>query len=169
MFAPIRQFLFSKPSIKEYPLYCTAEAYTNRSNNELIVEFFIINRSKDDLQRQRLIELLQDFNPDPSTPISPDIMLKFNPETFGGGKLGTLNKEEDFNRGKGYIVPKVNPQKNTVTITINSIVERAIMKVSIPVVDIPDLQDRDIKRTTRGAIPFNFRDYEEGCYSKGIP
>ncbi len=164
-FPPIRNFFFPN-EIKEYPLFCIAEAYVKQPDHKLIVEFFIINRTEEILSRQRLIELLQDYNPDPSTPVSPDIELRFNQRQHGG-KLGKPYLEEDFNDKKGDV--RLDTQQlNVVNITIDKIVERAIMKVSIPIIDIPELAEvaEDIDRTTKVAIPFNYRDYEEGCYKR---
>jgi hypothetical protein len=151
MFKPVRQWLFPPEDIREYPLICTAEPVIDTANNELIVEFFIINRSKDEYSREDLSQFLVTRNPDPGVTISPDIELKYwrIVDDKPLGRIGKPYLEADFNRGKGEVNAVVDEKENTVRIRMDHINRRAIIKVSIPIFDLPGLEGMDVQRTNK--------------------
>jgi hypothetical protein len=159
----VRDWLFPPEVIQEYPLFCTAEPYINISNHQLIVDFFIINKTKNGYSRQNLVQILHQLNPDPNLSLSPDIELKYLLP------LGTMMQpylEPDFNDGKGNIVPTLDENSKTIKIRVNDIKPRAIVKVSIPIAGLPEQESSNIRRTRKDKIPLAYDDYEEGCYKR---
>ncbi len=168
MFKPVRHWLFPPETIAAYPLLCTAEPFAKPGSGVLHVEFFIINRTRDTYSREDLARFLATHNPDPSVTPSPDITLTYWRLVDGRpvGRIGRPSLDRDFNYGKGEVSAVVDEKLNRVKISVGHINPRAIIKVSIPIHDLPDLADMDIRRTDKAMIPLEFHDYEQGCYGR---
>jgi hypothetical protein len=166
LFKPVRTFLFPSPEVKEYPLHCTAEPYLDPSGKRLLVDFFIINRTGKDYSREDLESILRANNPDPSAALSPDIVLKYS-NLVNGRPIGSIEEvleDADFNRDKGEIV--LDHRADLASLRINSIAERAVMKVTLRIVGLPDLQNSGVSRMAKNLVPVDFRPYEAGCYTR---
>jgi len=164
LFKPvILEFFSDKPKIEEYPLLCATEAYRNPADGkQLIVDFFIINRgTNEDYTQEKLREKLKTLNPNSNISLSPDIVLKYKPGT--PGLVAEAYDDEPFNDDKGKL--HVTYDDKSVKIVVKHIDARAILKATI-VVDGMLRGDRQITKSARNVIPFNFREYEEACYQK---
>ena len=164
IFRPVRGFFFPSETT-EYPLYCTAETYVrdDSSGPTLVVDFFIINRTGDEVTRDKLQQGLMERNPDPGTTASPDIQLKYTRQI---GTIGRVDLDQDFNAGKGELALKNSG--TDVRIVPTYFQPRAIMKVSIVVVDLPRSSLVGVTRTSQQAL-LDFpaiEDYQRACYSR---
>lgn len=168
MFKPVRHWLFPPETIAAYPLLCTAEPFAEPGSDVLRVEFFIINRTRDEYSREDLVRFLATHNPDPGATLSPDIALTYWRLVDGRpvGRIGQPYLDKGFNYGKGEVSAVVNEKKNLVNISVGHINPRAIIKISIPIFDLPGLADMDIRRTNKAMIPLEFHAYEQGCYGR---
>lgn len=166
LFKPVRTFLFPSPEVKEYPLHCTAEPYLDPSGQFLLVDFFIINRTGKEYSREDLENILRANNPDPSIVMSPDIVLKYSNLVNGRpiGRIEEVLENSDFNHDKGEIV--LNHRADLASLRINSIAERAVIKVTLKIAGLPDLQNAGVSRMAKNLVPVNFRPYEAGCYTR---
>jgi hypothetical protein len=166
LFKPVRAFLFPSPDVKEYPLYCTAEPYLGPSGKDLLVDFFIINRTNDEYSREQLSSILQSGNRDPDVVLSPDISLKYSRRIDGRpvGKVEEVLLDRDFNLNKGELA--IDRRDDSVSIKINRVGERAVMKVTIRVTGLPDLENSAVTRMAKGLVPLDFRRYQDGCYTR---
>ena len=166
LFKPVRTFLFPSPEVKEYPLDCTAEPYLDPSGKLLLVDFFIVNRTGKEYSREDLENILRVNNPDPSTALSPDIVLEYS-NLVNGRPIGSIEgvlEDADFNRDKGEIV--LDHRADLVSLRINRIAERAVMTVTLRVAGLPDLQNSGVSRMAKNLVPVDFRAYEAGCYTR---
>lgn len=162
-FEPVRSMLFPSKEIEEYPLFCTAEAYKDSSNEKLIVDYYVINRTGEEYTREKLSALLKTLNPEPDRSLSPDIELKYSRSV---GQIDTAYADRNFNDIKGDLKVEIDRNQRTkvVMIRINSIAPRAILKATIVVSGLPGFEKLEIHRTTEAAIPFNISDYKKKCY-----
>lgn len=161
-FKPIRLFLFPPEAIPDYPLYCTAEAYdlTDKLSSTLGVDFFIINRTGEEYNRQALEDFLRKHRPDEPN-LSPVIDLNY----YRSGKMYHDDRDKEFNADKGEVRVKITPEGTGLQIVPDLVKPRAVLKISIVVTGLPPLGK--VTRATRGAVPFEDLDkYQEGCYSR---
>jgi hypothetical protein len=166
-FERVRELFFPPREIPGYPLISRAEPYLSDSGDELIIDYFIINRSEDSHTRETLQNFLSQNNPNSQKDLSPDIKLKYT-RLIGNTRIGRIESvyaDTNFNDNKGNLTPIINGESNTVEIRINKIEGYAILKVIILIADLPDL-GRKIDRTAYKAAPFNFEDYRDACYSR---
>ncbi len=167
-FAPVRHLLFPPSVIKEYPLICTAEPYVLDESGTLGVDLFIINRTGKEYSREDLFLFLESNKRDPESELSPDIELKYSRRADGDfiGRVENVHEDKEFNRGKGNLEYFFDEERNSIHVRLNEIKARAVMKVTIIVVELPDLDPKYITRMTKIAIPFDYRDYEASCYTR---
>jgi hypothetical protein len=160
---PVRNFLFG--GLPDYPIYCVAEPYQNSIDpTKLFIDFFIINRTPSEYTSESLMAIVRTRHADTA---SPDINLIYWRKTLKGyvGKVDSATPDRDFNSGKGDIQSKV--EGNDVRILIDHIKARAVLKVTIVVVDLPGLEGgAPILRTAKGAVPFHIEKYETACYNR---
>jgi hypothetical protein len=154
---PFYNLVFPGDVIREYPLICRAEPYLTDSG-EFAVDFFIINRYDDDFTREKLVTFLKSQTRDSSTSPSPEIQLDF---TQGFGRIASATEDGHFNSGKGEL--RVSANERRVTIDVQQIAARALMKV---VIIVKDVAGKPINRMTGAAVPLNFRPYLDACYSR---
>lgn len=146
------------PKIREYPLFCTAEAYNGKAPTELHIEVFIVNRTEEDYTRDRLAELLKVFKPE--QPPSPD--LTFTLSRKGERvRIETVENDLSFNDGKGEL--DYEKEARRVRVRITRIESRAILRLNITVVDLPLLGQ--VTRSAKASVPFKER-YDDGCYTR---
>lgn len=163
---PVRSFFFPPQPAGNYPLQCTAEPYLDASGEVLLVDFFIMNRTDTEYSRDDLKTILRTANPDPESGWSPDIRLSYT-RLVDGKPLGEVARalaDQEFNGGKGDL--QVSAAADSVSIKVNRIARRAIMRVTIGVAGVPDLRDSAVVRTAKGMVPFDFQRYEDSCYSR---
>ncbi len=166
LFKPIRTFLFPSQEVKEYPLYCTAEPYLEPSGKDLLVDFFIINRTNEEYSREKLDSILRSGSHDSDIVLSPDIRLKYSRRVDGHpiGKVEEALLDKEFNLNKGEL--DIDRRDDLVSIKVNRVAERAVMKVTIRVTGLPDLQNSAVTRMAKGLVPLDFRRYQDGCYTR---
>ncbi len=162
-FAPVRAWLFPPERIGDYPLISTAEPHVAKEGKKLIVDFFIINRTKDAYTREQLARLLQSRNTGSGSKPSPDIALKYWRKE---GKIENVFLEQEFNDQKGQLDIAFQPGSDTVSIKIVDIAERAVMKVSIVIVGLPEIEHGTVTRMTKSAVPLLYEDYQDACYTR---
>lgn len=163
-FSPVRAWLFSS-NIKEYPLLCTAEPYADAEHKGLLfVDFFIINKDGNEYSRQDLLSLLRNADSDTSVSRSPDIALHYS-RSFG--KIERVDMNDNFNESKGRVTAKVvDPMKNAISIKIEEISARAVIKITIIISGLPSITPEGIKRVAKGVVPFDIEQYHGRCYTQ---
>lgn len=159
-FTPVRSFLFG--GLQDYPIYCVAEPYRHRMNpTTLIIDFFVINRTSSEYTAENLMTFLRTRHAEGA---SPDIDLIYRRTGKRGdiGRVFSVTIDPDFNSGKGDIRGEFTG--NDVRIRIDHIEARAVMKVTIVVANLPNLEG--ISRTAKGAVPFDIDKYEIACHNR---
>jgi hypothetical protein len=166
-FSPVRSFLFPD-GLPDYPIYCVAEPFQSATDPKTLnIDFFIINRTPDEYTRESLMAILKTRYADRSADVSPDINLFYDRKAMGEniGEVEAATLDPDFNLGKGNIHPEVIG--NDVRIRIDDIESRAVMKVTIVVVGLPDLEGGEpMLRTAKGAVPFDIERYQAACHDR---
>ena len=162
-FKPLIFDLFRGPVIAEYPLICTAEPYKGANEKEMKIDFFVINRTDDSYTREDLISKLKALNPEPDRALSPDVKLDLAEE----GEIHVA-ADEDFNKGKGELRVLYDPEIRRITVAVDRIEARAILKVVIRVSKLRFVS-RHLTRGTKAEafrILTNYDEYQDSCYSK---
>ncbi len=162
-FKPLIFKLFRSPKIPEYPLFCTAEPYRDDTANQMKIDFFIINRTDKSRTRQQLVGDLKALNPSTDRVLSPDIKLKVAKE----GEIHVA-ADEDFNRGKGRLRVLYAPKTRKITIVVERIEPRALLKVAMRVSKLRFVS-RNLDRGTKGEVVRilrNYEQYQDGCYTQ---
>ena len=162
-FKPLIFDLFRGPDIPEYPLICTAEPYRSASEKEMKIDFFVINRTDESYTREDLISELKALNPEPDRALSPDIELELTEE----GEIHATT-DRDFNNGKGELRVLYDPEIRRITIAVDRIEPRAILKAIIRVSKLRFVSQH-LTRGTKGEalrILTNYEQYQDSCYSK---
>jgi hypothetical protein len=160
-FAPVRTWFFPPKIIRDYPLISTAEPHVSNADNKLIVDFFIINRTDHAYTRDELAGFLRSNNPDAHSRSSPDIELKYWRNV---GKIEEVYVDKEFNDQKGILDIDFQKGSDKIVIKVVNIKERAVMKVSILIVGLPELKYTSISRMSKDAVPFLYEDYQDACY-----
>ena len=165
LFKPVRSFFFPS-EVKEYPLHCTAEPYVDASREFLLVDFFIINHTNNEHTSDELNSFLETHNSNPDAHLSPDITLKYSRMLNGRplGRFETVVVDDDFNRDKGELA--VDKKADQLSISVKRIASWAVMKVTIRVAGLPDLDSAHFSRMAKVKVPFDFQEYQDGCYSR---
>jgi hypothetical protein len=162
-FKPLILDLFRSPDIPEYPLICTAEPHKGANEKEMKIDFFVINRTGDSYSREDLISELKALNPEPDRTLSPDIKLELTDE----GEIHATT-DEDFNQGKGELRVLHDPETRRLTVIVDRIERRAILKAVIRVSKLRFVSQH-LTRGTKGEvlrILTNYEQYQDRCYSK---
>lgn len=157
-FAPVRHWLFAR-DVATYPLICTADPVAG-PNGRRIVEFYIINRSRDNFSGEQLQQALDTALTGSGATASATIRLPFDGTV---GRIERVVADEAFNRGKGELVAAIDGQ--SVRIRIGEIHGGAILRVFIVVAGLPDIGP--IPRDAKIAVPFNYLAMQESCYTRG--
>jgi hypothetical protein len=154
-----RNLVFPPEVAKDYPLICRAEPYVAGSG-ELAVDFFIINRSANEFARDDLARFLRGQPTDSSRAPTPSIGLIYWREQ---GKIAAAESDREFNMGKGDLNVSVASDGRKVTIEVQRIVGRAVMKV---VIETSGLDLKPVNRMSPVAVPFQFQQYQDACYGR---
>jgi hypothetical protein len=162
-FKPLIFAFFRGSDIPEYPLICTAEPYRGVVEKEMMIDFFVINRIGESRTREQLIVDLKALNPEPDRTLSPDIELEVAKEVEIHATA-----DEDFNKGKGKLRVLYAPETQRITIIVDEIEPRAILKAVIRASKLPFVS-QDLNRGAKGQalrILRNYQEYQDSCYSK---
>lgn len=131
-------------SREEYPVYCVPEPVPNKLNNELMdVELFIINRTVEPLNIQKLTELLKDKASNQGVPAeSADIVLRAKKAV----EIQNVIEDAEFNQDKGKIevLPPVS-EGGEWRVKVIEMRASAILKVRI-------LTTRQLEHAKRGGM-----------------
>ena len=148
----------AKAQVSEYPLICIAEPYrVDSSDTEMNIDFFVINNSGNTYDRDQLSAVLSTFNKEPSRSLSPDIVLKVDqPGLF------KVQRDIDFNAGKGVLVITENPQDREIKVVVKKVEAHAILKFTI-IMTRMNFVSSMINRSTKVGVPID-DSYLEGCY-----
>jgi hypothetical protein len=163
-FAPVRNFLFPPDGDPGYPVYCIAEPYRSpvEEPGKLRVDFFIINRTSEDLTHDDLEYRLRSGQVPPDDTRSPDVTLRLNRIVGWFEKPST---EDDFNHGKGELT--VHIEKDKVRIGIQYLKSRAIMKVTMVVAGLPEIETGgSVSRVDKGSLPFEYEKFQMACHDR---
>lgn len=165
-FRPVRAFLFPPRVVTEYPLICTAEPYLDQAKKQVLVDFFIVNRTGNLYSREELSALLHAHSQDQTAQPSPDIHLRHARYVDGKpiGRIENVLLDKEFNRGKGAL--RIDRDGDFLSILVDSIEQRAIMKVTF-VLEPFNVDPSVVLRTAKVIVPFDFRQYEDACYTRG--
>jgi len=146
-FKPPLYRLFRAPE-KDYPIYCIAEPFKD-ANGFMAVDVFIINREAERFTRESLEHLLIDESNQ-----GPDLELRWR-RGFKG-RIVEIDKNEEFNKGKGRIHP-VRPTDGDTTwrIEIDELEGKALVKVVVRTDH--DHHDMAVQRTHGWKIPFEIQ------------
>ena len=166
LFRPALQWLFRPDTIEQYPLICFAEPYSkpDADSHELLVDFFIVNPTEKPYSRDALQEKLLLFNPDHDRVYTPDLKLTVTNKARIRDVV-VPNEETGFNYGKGEISANPSDDKRSVKITINSIVEHALLKVTMDFVGVL-IPPGPVLRSSSVLVPFKFKELQERCYQR---
>ena len=156
-FQPVRSFLF--PVDSGYPLWCTAEAYARANDSDLHAEIYVVNRTDEELTKDKLLERLEEHAAGSNT--SPDITSAFMRQQ---GTIAQASSDLDFNRDKGTLT--VTHRERSVTIGIDQIQPHAILRVTVVVTGLPERPGVEVTRGMPSAIPFDISPYQLACYSR---
>jgi hypothetical protein len=162
-FAPVRSWLFPAETIRDYPLISTAEPSVSKADNRLIVEFFVINRTDHPYTREELVRFLHSNNPDARSKPSPDIELAYWRKV---GKIEDVFVDKEFNDQKGTLDVVFQPGSDRIVIKVVNIKARAVMKVSVVIVGLPEVGSASISRMAKDAVPLLYEDYQDACYMR---
>jgi hypothetical protein len=156
-FAPVRQWLFGQ-EVGSYPLICTADPVA-APDGRRIVEFYLVNRSRDNFSGEELQRRLDETLRGSGTKASATITLPFNSEI---GRIERVYGDDAFNEGKGELVPRIDGRQ--VRIGVGQIHGGAIMRIFIVLADMPDIGP--IPRDAKIGVPFDYLDMQEACYTR---
>jgi len=151
LFAPVRQFLFDHRV--PYPIYCTAESYSTSADSAR-TEIVLINTTSVELSRSDLENALESAE----VTASPDLQFVYTREI---GTIVSAEPDAPFNQGKGEVTVRRDGQ--TVEISPHRLTPRAIIRVNIDVIGLPD--DK-LTRAAHDFVPFRVATYEEACYTR---
>ena len=144
---PIYNAFKPKPKVKNYPLYCIAEPYSN-DKGFLIADLFIINLKADEsFDEEELKSIIMESDPDRN--IRPYIEITSIRDVV---KIRDIKPDNQFNESKGRLeitAPK-NNDKNWI-IRVKEISRKAILKLII----VTDYKDKSFTRDAKGALPFD--------------
>jgi len=157
-FAPVRHWLLP-PKDRDYPLFCTAEQVADLSTARMIVRFYIVNRADEPLTDETLGARLAEIDRRTGGQSTPVITLRLWRED---GKIVAPSADRDFNGDKGEVM--VRPIARGTAISIRRIEPRAILRVTIPVAELPDLRPTPL--SARAGIPLSVSDYADACYGR---
>ncbi|UCD58465.1 MAG: hypothetical protein JSV16_04955 [Candidatus Hydrogenedentota bacterium] len=127
------------------------------------IDFFVINRTDESYTREDLITELKALNPEPDRALSPDIELELTEE----GEIHATT-DGDFNNGKGELRVLYDPETRRITVAVDRIEPRAILKAVIRVSKLRFVSQH-LTRGTKGEalrILTNYEQYQDSCYSK---
>jgi hypothetical protein len=80
------------------------------------------------------------------------------------GYIERIVIDREFNPAdKGELVAELD--KNDVSIKVQRIREWAVMKATISIGGLPMLEV-PVSRMAKGSVPFDFEQYQSGCYSR---
>jgi hypothetical protein len=166
-FRPVRAMLFPPEEIKEYPLICSAEAYKDPNKAQLIVDFYVINRTGEELTGEKLHTLLETLNLDPHRNPSPDIELEYSRRV---GEIVSAKEDRKFNDTKGRLIVEtyLDQEPKLVSVAVDYITPRALLKARIVISGLPELENKDLEihRSSMAAIPFNVSEYMMNCFKQ---
>jgi hypothetical protein len=155
-FAPVRQWLVPSKD-RDYPLFCTAEQVADLAGKRMLVRFYIVNRTDETLTDAKLGARLAEIDQRTGARSTAAITLKLWRDD---GQIVGAGPDRDFNGDKGDLA--ILPIARGVAVTVRRIEPRAILRVTIPIAGLPDLQAEPL--SARGVIPLNIGDYAEACY-----
>jgi hypothetical protein len=154
---PVRRFLF--PIDAAYPLWCTAEAYATNSDSDLHLDIYVINRTDEDLNKDKLRERLEDRLP--GSDASPDITAEF---TSDRGRIANAVADSEFNRDKGSLAVKHTDR--TLTIGVDQIQPYAILRATAVVSGLPEHPGTEVTRGMPSRVPVDMSGYQRACYAR---
>jgi len=157
-FAPVRHWLFAQ-DVATYPLICTADPVAG-PNGRRIVEFYIINRSRDNFSGEQLQQALDTALRGSGSSASAAITLPLEDQA---GRIERVVADEAFNRGKGELRARIDGQ--SVRIDVGEIHGGAILRVLVVVAGLPDVGP--VSRDAKLAVPFDYLGMQESCYTRG--
>jgi hypothetical protein len=157
-FEPVRQWLFPAKD-KSYPLFCTAEQEADMATGRMMVRFYIVNRTGEEFTDETLKERLAAIDRRTGGRSTPLVTLT---RWRNEGRVESAQADRVFNGDKGEI--SVRPVGSGVAIRVSHIMPRAILRVTIPVAGLPDLQPEPL--SARAIIPLNVSDYVDACYGR---
>ena len=154
----MRKWLFSAETAP-YPLVCTADPVA-APDGRRIVEFYILNRSREDHSGDQLQQSLNEALRGSGSSPSAAIVLNL---TGGEGRIEGAVPDAEFNRGKGELTASVEGE--TVRIRIGRINGGSLLRVNIVLAGMADIGP--ISRDAKVAVPFDYQDIQEACYTRG--
>lgn len=156
-FTPVRRWLFAG-EVASYPLLCTADPVAGPGGRR-IVEFYVINRSPENFSQQQLQQLLDTSLEGTGAAASASIVLPFDSEI---GRIERAFADDAFNRDKGVLL--VRQSERSVQLQVTQIHGGAILRAYLVLADMPDIGP--ISRDAKVAVPFDYRDMQEYCYTR---
>lgn len=156
-FTPVRRWLFAS-EVASYPLLCTADPVAGPGGRR-IVEFYVINRSPDNFSEQQLQRMLDSALEGTGSAASASILLPFDSAI---GRIERAYADEAFNRDKGVLL--VRQSERAVRLQVTQIHGGAILRAYVILADMPDIGP--ISRDAKIAVPFDYLDMQEYCYTR---
>jgi hypothetical protein len=140
--------LLSRPTVKEYPIYCVAEPYTG-TGGELRADFFVINKTGDRMTEADLTDIIKTRAGEEHGQPDPTVRLKW---TAKSGQIARIEPDPGFDDDKGTVevVPARVPG-DPWTIHIREIFGKGILRLTI----VTNLQRGNITRNSKASLPFS--------------
>ena len=147
---PLYDYFLKTEPIKEYPLYCVAESYTNQEGF-VTSDLYIINLTKDDLNQGQLLTFVKAAVSEEDLDLSkPNIELKWK-KTFRPGRITDVVEDKEFNKGKGKI-QIITPTEDGEpwAIRVKEIFSKAVLRVAV----YSDYERKAVTRASKYHVPF---------------
>ena len=157
LFAPVRGWLFGAGA-PDYPIFCTADPVQGPGDTR-IIEFYVVNRSRHDYTAPELQRALSAALQGTGTTGAAAIGLPFEQ---GEGLIARAYPDTEFNDGKGVL--GVERTAEGVRIVIQRIHGASILRAKIEVAGMEP--NSAMERDTKLAVPFEFEDIQEACYTR---